>query len=446
MNWRSLPDLSPRGWQRELAKLGSPMAPFAADIARAASPHGCLALAFVVKESRADTLRNEALQWHDHNPWNITTGRWVNGGHDWMSYPSYAACAANWKRKLTDPNGPYAKTVTLEELVEVYAPKRDGNNVEEYVAQTKQRIAAYAAADGEESMPVTFGRVPRPAFRLDPVIKPEGHGWSNYGPRNVLLGFVYHNVLGRARYTGDYFRNPNEPHGYNALTDWGVCNSIDGADWDGVILQWNDPDSHRSPWASGDSRPDSGDGPAMQALCNRLGLNLNQATEAIEISRLRNGDAVSANCMASLINLTAWRADAKARVSYETWPKNNHGVQMTLTHAEFGKVECNAGDVIAEIIEGVHGRLKHYQTQGDPVEPPANIFPNLPVGIDDAFMKAQFPQADPKGTVTPLWLSYGTYPKLDRIETRPNGRLFVFYGVPPIFAPKQGKPFIVGKP
>ncbi len=224
-------------------------------------------------------------------------------------------------------------------------------------------------------MPVTFGGVPKPAIRLDPVIKPEGNGWSNYGPRNVLLGFVYHNVLGRARYTGDYFRNPNERHGYNALTDWGVCNQIDGADWDGAILQWNDPDSHKSPWASGDSRPDSGDGPAMQALCSRLGLNLNQATEAIEISRLRNGDPVSTKCMASLINLTAWRADAKAKVSYETWPKNRYGVQMTLTHAEFGKVECNAGDVIAEVIEGVHDRLKLYQSQGEPVPPPGAVYP-----------------------------------------------------------------------
>ncbi|MDP9472115.1 MAG: hypothetical protein M3Q71_15845 [Chloroflexota bacterium] len=445
MNWRSFPDLSPQGWQRELTKLGSPMAPFAADIARATSPHGCLALAFLVKESRADTLRNPALKASDHNPFNIATG-WKDGAHTWASYSSYAACAADWKRKLTDPNGPYAPTVTLEDLVHVYAPGWDHNNEAEYVAQTKQRIAAYAAADEEAFVPEPIlGNVPRPIITPDIVIKPEGMGWSNYGPRNILLGFYYHNVLGDARWTSGHFRNLNDPHGKNALTDWGVCNQNDGPNWDGHILMWNDPDSNKSPWASGDSRPDRGQDQAdLNALLARLGLNLNQATEAIEISRRRTGDPVSAKCMKSLIHLTAYRTDRKAKVKYTTWPKNNYGTQMTMTHWESGKDECDARDVIPEIIAGVHDFLKLYQSQGEPVPPPRFV---LPTGITESILLEQFPEADPKGTVTPLYLSLGRYPKRDRIETLPDGsRTFIFEDGTFIHAPKHGNPFIVGKP
>ncbi len=440
MNWRSYPDLSPQGWQRELTKLGSPMAPFAADIARAASPHGCLALAFLVKESRADTLPNEALEPGQINPWNFRGG--VTG---WQSFPSYAEAAAHWRRRLTDPDGPYAKTVTLFDLVSVYAPAFE-NDVDLYVKQTVERIAAYAADDGEEPVPEPIlGNVPRPAITPDIVIKPEGMGWSNYGPRNILLAFYFHNVLGRARWTSGHFRNLNDPHGRNALTDWGACNDIDGPDWDGRILMWNDPDSNKSPWASGDERADRGQDQAdLNALLRRLGLNLNQATEAIEISRLRTGDPVSAKCMKSLIHLTAYRTDKKAKVKYTTWPKNTYGTQMTMTHWESGKDECDARDVIPEIIDGVHEFLKLYQSQGEPVPPPRFV---LPTGITESMLLDQFPEADPKGTVTPVYLSLGVYPKRDRIETLPDGsRTFIFEGGVMIHAPKQGKPYIVGKP
>jgi len=229
---------------------------------------------------------------------------------------------------------------------------------------------------------VTFGNVTKPAIDRQIVVKPESHGWQYYGPRDELLALIFHNVLGKASTTFQYFSNPNEPHGYNALTDWGVCNSIDGP-LDGMIIQWNDPDEPnnpttrrpRSPYASGGVGPKVGDGPALLALCQSRGLNLNQATEAIEISRFRNYDPVSPKCLASIIALAAWRVDTKARVRWDQWPQNRFGVQMTETHKELGKPECDALDVIGEVILGVREMLRHYQTRGKPVPVPVFVRP-----------------------------------------------------------------------
>ncbi len=375
MNWRSFPDLSPQGWQRELTKLGSPMAPFAADIARAASPHGCLALAFLVKESRADTLRNWALQASDHNPLNISTG-WAAGSHTWASYPSYADCIFDWNRKLTDPNGPYAKTVTLEDLVHVYAPAYDNNNEEEYVNQTRHRIAAYAAADGEEpTVVLTFGNVPHPPFQNRPIEKAEGNGWNNLGQRTVK-GVVLHRMIGTLWGTDGYFRQPS----VGALTDYGVGNVLtDGEANDGLILRWNDPLGVRSGWASGPVNGAYGDGLAFVNKYGVAAVNRDQAS--IEISGRQYADPISDNVRNSVAALIAYWAD-QARIPHDTFPVvPADGISFVRWHQEFtigtGKV-CPGKvvmDATKDIILRAKAQMQHYQTQSDPGPPPAPVFP-----------------------------------------------------------------------
>jgi trans-aconitate methyltransferase len=63
---------------------------------------------------------------------NAMAVRHPSGNGRWMRYPSYAAGARAWVKLLITPDGPYAKTVTLRDLINVYAPSFE-NDVERYL-------------------------------------------------------------------------------------------------------------------------------------------------------------------------------------------------------------------------------------------------------------------------------------------------------------------------
>jgi hypothetical protein len=419
-SWRTTGRCPFETWLSELKRKGSPILPEAREAWEAAGDISALCLSQMMLESEAGTTGAGSKV---KNPMNLSCG-WSNGGHVWCSYPTWTAGIFAWRQWLLDPSKPFAKTDTIAALINVYAPPVE-NDTRHYVDFVVERLNSYGAGKGTPvpPSPVTpeFGKVPRPAIKLDLVEKPEGAGWSNYGPRDNLVAIVFHTVLGRASTTGDYFRRFDPAyndggHGYNALTDWGVCNQIDGPALDGTILEWNDPNSNRSPWASGGEGAPNGDGPALLALCKKLGRNLNQITEAIEVSRLHNGDPVSNKCMDSIIKLTAWRVDAKAAkngTSYKTWPRNGYGTMMTITHAEMGKAGCNAGDIIDEVQRGVLEVLTFYQGKGLPVPPVVPVTTKLdavtlPDGITvDDVRKWLGPLADPNGSVTVLLAEEG---------------------------------------
>jgi hypothetical protein len=269
---------------------------------------------------------------------------------------------------------------------------------------------------------IVFGRVPKPDNIVDDFVdKPAGRGWANYGIRDRLLAIILHRVLGYAKTTGSYFRNPNEPHGYNALTDWGICGSMDaaifGAQWDGKIMDWNDPDGrglYRSPYASGGDGTKSISGDAV-AWANKYGVApaINRYGEAVELSGLSNDAPVSDKMMESIINLVAWRVDKKGRVPYNVWPKNNDGVHMLLSHYELGKVGCHVPDWVFEaVIDGVRARLKTYQvvavTEPEPTPEPTPTPSPEPASIYPAGMSKELARVlwnGPDGALKVSWSS-----------------------------------------
>lgn len=480
MPWRSLPKMS----REEFVYLlrDSPLASESVAIHDALGADLAFVAYLILLREQGPGLANDFAQ-AMHNPWLMRPRDAeddrpaVEHERDgwFLKFKEYRFAAIELAFRLTNPDykgGVYARTTTLLELNEVYAPKGDGAN--NPVARTDAMVADANELIGGTMPDVVFGRVPKPARILNQVVeKPEGRGWAKYGPRDELLGFYLHNVLGRARWTGQYFatfdtRYPDGGHGYNALTDWGVGNDIDGADYDGAVFMWNDPDDgrHRSPYASGEDRTDNlppyGDGAAMLVLCNRLGLNLNQATEAVEISRLKNGDRISAKCLGAVCDLIAWRADGKAKVPWHQWPKNKHGAQMVMTHHEGGKAACDAGDVCAAVIEGVRTRLQRYQTGEAPPAEPVWVFGV--VGMTEQRARATFGavarpggrpyQYDPNGAVTREWGkngaatgSWGTLVSVD-VETigGKEWRFFEFSDSFVVVAQPDGKVRPLAKP
>lgn len=460
--WRETGDTTAAGLIAEFRTQGdSPLVDEAARLLAAASPYSRLMAAISFVEQKHATYRG-VIPASSHNFLSLASG-WDSriGGHSWHAFASYAACVAMWKALLTDPAGAYRTCRTVRELIDVYAPPVE-NDSERYVRQACEVInrmplatAAGVATGGgiiTGRAPVV-GRMARPAnVRDEYVDKPIGLGSADYGARLGRM-LVLHRVQGRARTTAGHFRNLADPHGRNALTDWGVDD-----DW---IYDWNDPDgrgSRRSPYASGGTGGESGDGIAYVAAYGRIAIN--RDGEAVEIDGYFTDD-VSQRTFDNLIVCLAWRADRKLGVSHEQWPKNRDGVHALYWHDEFQTEKECPGPVVkgltTEIIAKVGERLKRFQLgEGTvpapivvpvPTVPPAGTTTEpttslpLPPGVTLADVGGWFGEVsganggvfafDPTGPVSAAWLARGrksgVWPELETVIVTASGdRLFRF--------------------
>ncbi|MGH2560899.1 MAG: hypothetical protein ACRDJH_17680 [Thermomicrobiales bacterium] len=300
---------------------------------------------------------------------------------------------------------------------------------------------------------ITVGNVPRPRIVDDIVEKPVGRGWDDYGPRQ-LRAVVLHRVVGAARFTSGHFRNLDDPHGRNALTDWGVCGSLDG-DMDGVILKWNDPDSRRSPWASDPARNLNGDAVtffrAYRAIDPAGASVFNRDTEAIELSGKYDTQLTRAQFEAAC-PLIAYRIDSKMKLPWTTWPKNHDGVQAILWHGEVngwekpcpGKVVIDATEAIINRVGEILKAAQSQESAGAGVV--ANGSVKLPSGVsrrslDKALLKKWFGkvaapsgrvyQYGERGLVAGVWRkrgeATGEFPRLEAIDEESDGTLIFHF-------------------
>lgn len=256
--------------------------------------------------------------------------------------------------------GTSARATTLQGLAGTWA--------EDLAYATGIAARARACFGVETAMPLTFGRVPHPAFQNRQITKAENVGQNNLGKRTVR-GVVLHRMLGTLWGTDTWFRNP----AVRGLTDYGVgVASIDGADNDGAILRYNDPLGYQSGWASGIVDRPYGDG---LAFVLRYGINaVNRDQASVEIS----GDyetAFSEKAKNAVAALIAYWAD-QYKISWEAFPIAPEGFSFVRWHQEFtigsgkicpGPVVMNATD---DLIERARAIMKRYQmTEPKPEKP-----------------------------------------------------------------------------
>lgn len=294
-----------------------------------------------------------------------------------------------------------------------------------------------------------FGNVPHPPFvdRLIPDI--QNRAWDDLGPRK-LAGACQHSMLGSLWGTDAYFRRGAAS---KALTDYGIGGSTDGAQWDGVILRWNDPlgraatvtvdgvsrsvSANRAPWANGGSDDLEGDGPAF---VRRLGIAaINR--DLVSIERSDGGieqTPMSPKQFEAICALTAHWFDV-ARVPWDRFPVNPaFGVSTHMLHYEFASKACPFRPVvsrIADIQNRVRQILKAGQardTPGSEAEIPTTPPPAgkelpaaewWPQGYDIAALQTRFgtllrtnldgtetpARFDPRGVISNAWIARGVH-------------------------------------
>ena len=402
--WRHLGRVPYEIWRKRIVDAGGLTETAQRGVWEACGDDSALMLEFLHAESSySSDFAAIPAAWN--NPWNLQ----IAGVG--LKFESIVDCVLAWRERLystTYKQGIYARTVTIADLISVYAPKSDGNDTDGYIAKVvagmnrngfDPPVTTPATPEepvpGEEEKPMAelqFGRVPHPVYQ-DRYIS-NSTAWNDLGKRGAKC-VVWHRMYGTLWGTDSYFRG--EASG-RALTDYGVgVSATDGANQAGVILRWNDPLGRRAPWASGPVSNPTGDG---AKFVNLFGVNaVNRDGVSIEISG-SGGTALDAKARAAVVALTAYWADQYGKVlaaqgkqfDWTTFPiiPSQDNRSFVCYHGEFydGKRNSCPGAVVEAATNGmlaeVKAILKQYQAATvtpDPV-PPMYAKPQKPAAGD----------------------------------------------------------------
>lgn len=197
-DWQTLGDVPLPVWQRELARVNSPLLVTVERCALAARPHGALCLAQLWVESQYGTTGRLVAH---HNPLGLRPGPGIGyptvtlpDAGTFLVFPDDPAAIAEWQRRITSADykgGVYQRQATLAAYVATYAPAGDGaNDPAAYTTSVIERLGAYqimAGSAGQEG----------PTMAQSPVIEDirDDATAAKYGltpaQRDVLLGRMF---------------------------------------------------------------------------------------------------------------------------------------------------------------------------------------------------------------------------------------------------------------
>lgn len=210
-DWRQIGDTTVEVYRAELGGCGSPMAAEADAIWEAARPHSALCLAMSFHEQKHATWPHTPIPRHFHNPLSLSGGWDHNANaHAWKQFRSWADGVRAWRENVTNPNGPYKGTRTLEELIHVYAPAEDNNDEAQYVAVLRDQLQRYQAQEGTKQGELEQGT--DKGDDLGPVPAPANGVRIGNRPLHIAVGVGHANTSG-----GDPFEREKNAEVVNAL-------------------------------------------------------------------------------------------------------------------------------------------------------------------------------------------------------------------------------------
>lgn len=384
-NWRDIPPTTLAQWRKEFEALGSPLLSHADPMYSAAGTHSALVLAFLWREQLHWTWPHSPIPKSYNNPLSMKSR---TGDGSWQQFASPTDNVVEWVRRLTDPNGPYRNTVSLDDLCYVYAPPNDNNDTPAYIRSIKDRLAAMPTKEAgpvsslnmtRDLIPLPDGIIPSFAEVAD---KPEGTGWNNLGKRTVR-GVSIHRMQGTLDGTNQYFGDPN----VGALTDFGIDHIT------GRMRQWVDPEGYRSGWASGKFLGAYGDGLAFAKKYgpitgigadvinrDRVSLEVSGWFYAAALGRADLDDPVSMACLQRMAQFIAHYAHNYG-ITHKDFPIAPwDGFSFICWHHEFtagtGKI-CPGQrimDLTAQLIEMTRAIMKAAQTGTKPSTKPVPTY------------------------------------------------------------------------
>jgi hypothetical protein len=375
------------------------------------------AAAMLWHEKKNDTWRDTPIPAWMHNPFS-TRDRSRPG--EWEQFPSYVEAARAWIERVS--KDPYPQDGSIQEFVGIYAPGSDDNDEARYVAVLVQEInelplegAVPAAPKGK---PVSIPGLARPIFvPTDLVVEvqlvPADHTNNRPGIAMTPQTYTQHD-------TG----NPRKGMGASAHSSW-LDNFAPGAadDQVGVHLFVDDQKViiktpfNEVQWHAGDSN-----GPGnMSSISCELCVNADR-----DVARAERNAAV----FAAAVIRDGLQKDLDALIPHQHWNQKDCPHSLLPKWNEF---RDTVGHLIAEA--GV----------------PAPTFPGLPETMPAEVLLALFPDANPNGPVTKMYIDYclnhlpqGMWPRFNGFKDLSNGTRWWDFNPLHIFSNSEGKAWVAG--
>lgn len=207
--WQSYGDTTAADARKVFAKRG--VAPsFAAeieDVIRRCSPHSRVALGFAYAESQfgQDTDVNPLSNRNILNHRSVADPAWAFGGLPngaWMKYPDHAQCFYAWKQRLLNPiykddvYGP-ARDGTLLDVIEIYAPRDDGNDPVAYEGIVQTIISELPRSGAPPPQPtgekITYRAILDPNEKIEPTVS-QGFGSTPFARSTCEVGSPFYHM------------------------------------------------------------------------------------------------------------------------------------------------------------------------------------------------------------------------------------------------------------
>jgi len=319
--WRHLGAVPFAVWQRRITDAGGTAAVARFPVWLALGDDSALALAMLGRES-SYASDYDAIPEAKRNPWNLQ----IAGVG--LTFASYVEAAEAWRSRLYDPRykqGIYTRTVTIADLIGVYAPASDGNDTEGYI----RKLVADINRNGFDP-PVTTPSTPAEPAEQEPamstynydngveppwvdVLVAESRKFAGYidPTQHFIAACVIHSAYGGLEGTTGWFK------GGNALTDTMVGNSFDGAALDGQIRRFNDAYGPRYSWSSGPVNNPIEDAAKFLEIFGPNPEVVNMYTTAMERS-----------CAAVTATNPVTEKEHAARCAWIAWHANRYGKRV----------------------------------------------------------------------------------------------------------------------
>lgn len=366
-----------------------------------------------------------AFLWHEtkNGSWNCSTApqgspciprsnrnpfAMKNPGGGWAVYDSYAEAAQEWAERLLSPNGPYARTGTLDELIRVYCPPGVDGNTEEghrtYVATIAREVdalpevTAAPAANPWPKPPIfslakDFARYGLTKRQADKILSHRFATRQGLGIRAIVL----HSQEGTSSGSLSWWASGNADASSSVMIQK-----------DGSILRVISDEF--GPWTNGDTQRPSAKG---QRLIDSIGgANPNLVTVSIEAEGYWQDDMPRAQAEAICWMVTEWMQ------------RHGLGLSDVYRHADFNSV--TRPNCPGRYFDVVMGMLKGGQPAPPPEPPkPADPWPGKPAWLGADLIPLLFPEAQPGGVRTQSWFNW-----CHRTGTAPARKAFVFKDTP----------------
>jgi hypothetical protein len=355
---------------------------------------------FVESKYATSFRRNNGLTL---NPLNLRP----RGGTGFARFASFAEGVHEWKARITDPDYAYAKTISLTDLIQVYAPPSE-NDSGGYVRQVGDLLSAWPREDATMT-PVNYSSLPFPVqVRIIPAAQTNQRPGMKMTPAYITWHETANTSAGAgARMHADWLHN-----GASGGADKQVSFHFVVDDREAFQLLPLDEVA----WHAGDGY----NGPG------------NRSSIAIECCVNKDGNLRRAqDNMARLIALltSSFGMPVSSVVQHNKWSGKNC---PTLLRSEPG-----GWDRVIKLISG-------YASATAPTQPALT----LPAGMDLALAERMFGSLNaggkvwsfsPVGPVSRLWLTLGRFPRIaDYLAGADGSQRWIFADGTIIWKPSEG--------